>query len=128
MGIAVADQHIERQAAGEFPQRIHIASAGREWLTELAVRSAASHASSPVEFVIGGSTAETVLIRASGPALAPFGVTGTLPDPELQLYSTASGGTLLATSTGWTGSPQIAEAAASVGDRPATSAPGVVGA
>ena len=38
-------------------------------------------------FVIGGSTSRTVLIRASGPALIPFGVTGTLPDPMLQLSS-----------------------------------------
>jgi hypothetical protein len=63
-------------------------------------------------FVIGGTTAETVLIRASGPALVPFGVTGTLPDPELQLYS---GSTLLESNTGWGGNAQIASAAASVG-------------
>ena len=63
-------------------------------------------------FVIGGSTSKTVLIRASGPALVPFGVTGTLPDPALQLYA---GGTLLASNSGWGGSQQIASVAASVG-------------
>jgi hypothetical protein len=63
-------------------------------------------------FVIGGSTSETVLIRASGPALAPFGVTGTLPDPQLQLYS---GTTVLATNNGWGGSSQIVDAATAVG-------------
>jgi hypothetical protein len=63
-------------------------------------------------FVIGGSTSKTVLIRASGPALAPLGVTGTLPDPELQVYS---GSTLLGTNTGWGGDSVIANAAASVG-------------
>ena len=63
-------------------------------------------------FVIGGTTSRTVLIRASGPALIPLGVTGTLPDPELQLYQ---GNTLLGTNTGWGGDAEIASAAASVG-------------
>lgn len=31
-------------------------------------------------FIFGGSTSETVLIRASGPALIPFGISGTLLD------------------------------------------------
>ena len=66
-------------------------------------------------FVIGGTTAKTVLVRASGPALIPFGIPGTLPDPRLQLYSTASGSTLLATNAGWSADPQITSAAASVG-------------
>ena len=63
-------------------------------------------------FVIGGSTARTVLVRASGPALIPFGVTGTLPDPQLQLYS---GTKLLASNAGWGGNAQISGTAASVG-------------
>jgi probable HAF family extracellular repeat protein len=46
-------------------------------------------------FVIGGTTARTVLIRASGPALQAFGVSGTLPDPELQLFDTAAGNVLV---------------------------------
>lgn len=66
-------------------------------------------------FVVGGagtSGSETVLARASGPALVPFGVTGTLPDPQLQLFT---GTTVLGTSDGWAGSLQIAAVAASVG-------------
>jgi hypothetical protein len=68
-------------------------------------------------FVIGGSTSKTVLIRGSGPALIPFGVTGTIPDPELQLYKSNSDGTstLLQADTGWGGDSQIAATAASVG-------------
>ena len=66
-------------------------------------------------FVIGGTTPKTVLIRASGPALVPFGVSGTLPDPQLQVYSTASGSNLVASNTGWGGDGQIATAAAWVG-------------
>jgi alpha-L-arabinofuranosidase len=63
-------------------------------------------------FAIGGGTSKTVLIRASGPALAPFGVTGTLPDPQLQLYS---GTTVLQGNNGWGGNAQITAVAASVG-------------
>jgi hypothetical protein len=62
-------------------------------------------------FVIGGSTSRTVLIRASGPALVPFGVPGTLPDPQLQVFSSSG---LLGTNTGWGGNPEIANAAAAV--------------
>jgi hypothetical protein len=63
-------------------------------------------------FAIGGSSAVTVLIRASGPALVPLGVTGVLPDPQLQLFS---GQTLLAGNFGWGGNAQISTRAASVG-------------
>ena len=68
-------------------------------------------------FVIGGSTSKTVLIRVSGPALVPFGVTGTLPDPQLQLFQSGANGTstLLGSNNGWEGNFQIAEVAASVG-------------
>jgi hypothetical protein len=63
-------------------------------------------------FVIGGTTSETVLIRASGPALVPFGVSSVLPDPQLQLNSSAS---VIATNAGWGGDAQIASTAASIG-------------
>jgi hypothetical protein len=63
--------------------------------------------------VVGGSTSKTVLIRASGPALAGFGVPGSLPDPQLTLNNSA--GTAIASNTGWAGNGQIAAAATSVG-------------
>jgi len=62
-------------------------------------------------FVVGGTDPKTVLIRASGPALAAFGVAGTLSDPELQLYR---GSTLLSANTGWQGDPQVSAAASLV--------------
>jgi hypothetical protein len=65
-------------------------------------------------FVIQGSTALTVLIRASGPALAAFGVGGTLPDPQLSLEYQATGA-VIASNSSWGGDSQIAAAAASVG-------------
>jgi beta-glucanase (GH16 family) len=65
-------------------------------------------------FVVSGASPETVLIRASGPALAasPFNVPGTLSDPLLQLYS---GSSVIASNQGWGGSAPVASAAAEVG-------------
>jgi hypothetical protein len=66
-------------------------------------------------FVITGSQAKTVLIRASGPALSTFGVTGVLKDPAITLLS---GQTVMASNTGWGNSPDaaaIATTAAEVG-------------
>jgi hypothetical protein len=73
-----------------------------------------------VGFVIGGSSAKTVLIRASGPALDQFGVPSTLPDPTLTLYRSDS--TAIVINNGWAGDPQIVSTAASVFAFPWTSA------
>lgn len=64
-------------------------------------------------FVIEGSTSQTVLIRASGPALTPFGVPNPLPDPQLQIFN--GNRNLVASSLGWGGNSLIASAAAAVG-------------
>jgi YVTN family beta-propeller protein len=64
-------------------------------------------------FVIEGSTSRTLLIRASGPALIPFGVPGTLPDPQIQVLDGT--GALLTSDSGWGGDPGIARAALDVG-------------
>jgi hypothetical protein len=65
-------------------------------------------------FTIGGNTAKTVLIRASGPTLAGFGLTGTMVDPQIVLQPLGSSA-ILASNAGWGGDPQIAAAAAAVG-------------
>jgi hypothetical protein len=56
-----------------------------------------------------------VLIRASGPALAPapFDIPGVIPDPELQVYNSSS--MVIASNAGWGGSPSIAAAASASG-------------
>ena len=64
-------------------------------------------------FVITGSSSQTVLIRASGPALGAFGLQSTLLDPKLQLYDANQN--LIAINTGWGGNPQIASVASLVG-------------
>jgi hypothetical protein len=66
-------------------------------------------------FVLGGGGSKTLLIRAVGPTLEGFGVTGALSDPKLELNS---GGTLLAANDDWAGATNIATAAQSVGAFP----------
>ena len=70
-------------------------------------------------FVIGGSGTETLLIRADGPGLAQFGVTGVLAQPRLSVSD--STGRLIASNTGWgtnSNPAQIVSNAASVGAFP----------
>ena len=64
-------------------------------------------------FAVGGTGSLPVLARASGPALVPFNVTGTLPDPQLQLFTSASA--VIATNDGWAGDPTISAEAKAVG-------------
>ncbi|HEU5080686.1 MAG TPA: immunoglobulin domain-containing protein [Opitutaceae bacterium] len=49
-------------------------------------------------FIIGGTSPKTVLIRASGPALAAFGVPGALTDPTIELHDSK---TIIATNDNW---------------------------
>lgn len=49
-------------------------------------------------FTVSGTGTKRILIRAVGPTLASFGVTGTLADPKLELYS---GTTLLQSNDNW---------------------------
>jgi len=65
-------------------------------------------------FVVGGTTAKTVLVRALGPALSAFGVSGTLPDPQVALRSLGSS-TIVASAQGGAGSAELTAVAASVG-------------
>ena len=50
-------------------------------------------------FIIAGNGPKTVILRALGPSLAGFGVSGALPDPGLSLYN--SSGSLIATNDNW---------------------------
>jgi len=59
-------------------------------------------------FTIGGSTNLTVLIRASGPALTAFGLSG-LPAPSLQLYQSGAT-TPMATNNAWGGTAALSAA------------------
>ncbi|HEY1791510.1 MAG TPA: CotH kinase family protein [Opitutaceae bacterium] len=67
-------------------------------------------------FIVGGLGPQQVLVRADGPALAAFGVSGSLPSPILQVFDASSN--LVASNTGWStnaNSAAIAAAASSAG-------------
>jgi len=73
-------------------------------------------------FIIAGTTSETVLVRAVGPALSlsPFNLTGVLTNPILSVDDAT--GAVVASNAGW-GNPPIAGASAvAAGIQPATAA------
>ena len=73
-----------------------------------------------VGFVISGTQAKTVLVRAIGPGLRNFGVSTALPSPLVELYR---GSALIASNTGWstgTNTADIAAAATRSGAFPLT--------
>lgn len=60
-------------------------------------------------FVIGGEESKTVLIRAVGPTLAKFGVSGAMTSPKLELYQ---GSKVIGTNSGWATAKNAAEMSA----------------
>lgn len=66
-------------------------------------------------FVLSGTAARTVLVRAVGPGLSAFGVVGGLADPTITVFR---GDTTIATNDNWqeqANSPAVATAAVSTG-------------
>jgi sugar lactone lactonase YvrE len=66
-----------------------------------------------VGFYISGSGSKELLIRADGPTLGSFGVTGVLANPQITLFNSASAA--IGTDTAWGGSAALANVFASVG-------------
>jgi hypothetical protein len=66
--------------------------------------------------VAGG--AKPILIRAAGPALGALGVPGTMADPSLTVFSTATPPAQLAFSNNWAGDPAVIAANATTGAFP----------
>ena len=67
-----------------------------------------------VGFAISGLAEKTLLIRAVGPTLA-FAVTGSLPDPKLEVFR---GSTLLQSNDDWGGTTTLSTAFSQVGAFP----------
>jgi pectate lyase len=69
-------------------------------LTNLSVRAVAAAGDNALTagFVIAGPGAKRVLVRAAGPALAGFAVTGALTEVRLELYQ---GAALIVSNSGW---------------------------
>ena len=70
-----------------------------------------------VGFVIGGTTAKTLFIRASGPTLAaaPFNIGGAMADPQVTVQPSAAGSAVISANTGWGGDAVLSSVAASIG-------------
>ena len=64
-------------------------------------------------FSVEGTTAKTVLVRAVGPKLGDFGITGFLADPKLEVYD--GQGVLVAQNDDWGGGTTLSNAFASAG-------------
>lgn len=98
--------------------RVETPNPGR--LINLSVRTNAGTGSQTLiaGFVVAGSGSKQVLVRAIGPTLGVFGVTGTLTDPQLALFG--SGSTPMATNNGWGGTTALSNAFTQVGAFPLT--------
>ncbi|HZZ19622.1 MAG TPA: hypothetical protein VFE25_09640, partial [Opitutaceae bacterium] len=69
-------------------------------------------------FAIGGSGTsgqQSVLVRASGPALTAFNVAGVLADPQLQMFNSSSVAIPGDLNDGWAGDSAIVNTASAVG-------------
>ncbi len=84
-------------------------------LINVSVRSAAGTGEQTliVGFAVGGTGTKQLLLRAVGPGLTPFGVTGTLADPQLKLFNAAGVQTNL--NDDWGGGAVLADGFAAVG-------------
>jgi hypothetical protein len=70
-------------------------------------------------FVIGGTTAKTVLIRAIGPGLAQFGIDPVLRRPQMAIHTSIDGkDVVIASNGGWGGQPEISAIGRLVGAFP----------
>lgn len=70
-------------------------------------------------FVVGGTVPKQVLIRAVGPTLSGFGLTGALADPQLQVFNSSSA--LVVANNNWGGAGDVITASAQVGAFPLAS-------
>ena len=71
-------------------------------------------------FFISGPTSETILIRASGPGLIPYGVSGVLAAPQLDLYDINRA--IIATNIGWGNVSAAGPSTVAAAVQPATAA------
>lgn len=106
--------------------RLAVAAAAtdRSRLVNLAIRTAAGGGDRLLflGFALGGTGTtgnKPLLIRAVGPTLAGFGVTGILADPKIQIFS---GTSLLLENDDWAGNTQVAALSPQVGAFPLTGA------
>lgn len=105
---------IERTAFATAAYRLQtLAPANRGTLINVATRA---HVGTDDDvliggFVVRGNEPKTLLVRAAGPSLAQFGVTGLLDDPVLRIFT---GATLMAENDQWGSAGAAGDATAAV--------------
>jgi hypothetical protein len=87
------------------------------WLSNLSVRTTLATGQTIIVGLVVNGGAKDLLLRAAGPALTGFGLTGTMPDPRLELYRDS---TRIALNNDWPSS--LAVTFAAVGAFPFTTA------
>jgi photosystem II stability/assembly factor-like uncharacterized protein len=94
---------------GENETILQIEEKHRAWLNNLAIRAFGGDGDRVLTsgFVIQGAAPKPMLIRAAGPALASFDLSGTMPRPVLTLFDAK--GAIVATNSGWTNNANVAE-------------------
>jgi sugar lactone lactonase YvrE len=88
---------------------------GSARIINLSIRSFVGTGASSVTvgFAINGSGSKQMLIRADGPTLASFGVSGVLAQPDLSLFNSSQA--MIDSNTSWGGSAALASVFASLG-------------
>ncbi len=100
------------QGGGGTGSEVVVNSGSTSELVNIAMRlPLAANSTAIAGFVISGNQTQTVLLRAVGPGLAGFGVTGAMADPVLELYS---GANKIGENDDWSGA-QAGQLAAQVG-------------
>jgi len=84
------------------------------WLSNISTRSLVTAQDPQIAgFAISGAKSRRLLLRASGPALQPFGISNYLSDPQCELRSQLNA--LLDSNQDWTSSDALLKAFASTG-------------
>jgi hypothetical protein len=91
---------------------VAVATSGGGRLVNLSTRARVGAVAMTGGFVLAGEGRRDVLVRAIGPALAAFGVSGALAQPKLTLFDAA--GRTLAVNTGWSAPAATAATIAAV--------------
>jgi len=100
-GLFYEDEHFYLQVTGAGPSKlINLSTRGLVDIGEEIMIAG---------FVIEGTEPKTVLIRAAGPGLVQFGISGTLADPVLTLYNQADTSTPIGSNDDWGDAANLAE-------------------
>lgn len=99
-------------AAGSLTSAVAVLEVRHSRLVNLSVRSVAGEGDDAliVGFVVSGSQPKQLLVRGVGPALAGYGVGGSLSDPVLTLYGASS--VILAANDDWGAAANAAQVGA----------------